>query len=313
MDLTVAGTTSEAAKLTRMVTWDEWRAGATHIEVGGLDIATYDLGPADAPTYTFCHGYPSASLDIAEVAAQLDGLRLLALDMPGFGASDKPRADQGGGHTYSIHAAADAVEALWAAKGTTRTLLVAHDYSVSVAQELLARRAEGTLADGTLGPATDITGVVWMNGGLYPDLHRPTPGQQLLLDPDHGAEVAAAVDEAAFINGLRGTWGERRPFDEAAAREIFRSMDDGGGVPLMHDLLHYVADRRAHADRWRSALEGADLPMVFVWGLLDPVSGGHVVPRVVDHVPQGRIVALDDVGHWPPLEAPERVAAALVG
>jgi pimeloyl-ACP methyl ester carboxylesterase len=312
VDLTVAGTTSQGAKLTRMVTWDEWRAGATHIEVGGLDIATYDLGPAGAPTYTFCHGYPSASLDIAGVAAQLDGLRLLALDMPGFGASDKPPADQGGGgHTYSIHAAADAVEALWAAKGTARTLLVAHDYSVSVAQELLARRAEGTLADGTLGPPTDITGVVWMNGGLYPDLHRPTPGQQLLLDPDHGAEVAAAVDEAAFTNGLRGTWGERRPFDEAASREIFRSMDDGGGVALMHDLLHYVADRRAHADRWRSALEGADLPMVFVWGLLDPVSGGHVVPRLVDHVPQGRIVALDDVGHWPPLEAPDDVAAEI--
>jgi pimeloyl-ACP methyl ester carboxylesterase len=133
----------------------------------------------------------------------------------------------------------------------------------------------------------------------------------MLLDPDHGAEIAAAVDEAAFTNGLRATWGERRPFDEAVVHEIFRSMDDGGGVPLMHDLLHYVADRRAHADRWRSALEGADLPMVFVWGLLDPVSGGHVVPRLVDHVPQGRIVALDDVGHWPPLEAPDDVAAEI--
>jgi pimeloyl-ACP methyl ester carboxylesterase len=290
-----------------MTTWDEWRARATHIDSGGLRVATYDLGPADAPTYTFCHGYPSASLDIADVAAQLDGLRMLALDMPGFGASDKPPPDRvGGGHTYSIHAAADAVEALWAAKGTTATLLVAHDYSVSVAQELLARRA-----DGTPGPGTDLSGVVWMNGGLYPDLHRPTPGQRMLLDPDHGAEMAAAVDEAAFTNGLRGTWGTRRPFDEAAAHEIFRSMDDGGGVPLMHDLLHYVADRRAHADRWRSALEGADLPMVFVWGLLDPVSGGHVVPRLVDSVPQGRIVALDDVGHWPTLEAPDAVAGEI--
>ena len=290
-----------------MATWDEWRARATHIDSGGRRVATYDLGPATAPSYTFCHGYPSASLDIAEVAAQLDGLRLLALDMPGFGASEKPPAGEGG-HTYSIHAAADAVEALWAAKGTTSTLLVAHDYSVSVAQELLARRAEGSLGASGDGPP-EITGVVWMNGGLYPDLHRPTPGQQMLLDPDHGAEIAAAVDEAAFANGLRGTWGERRPFDEGTVREIFRSMDDGGGVPRMHDLLHYVADRRAHADRWRGALEDADVPMVFVWGLLDPVSGGHVVPRLLDHVPQGRMVALDDVGHWPPLEAPDVVAA----
>ena len=292
-----------------MATWDEWRARATHIDSGGLRVATYDVGPADAPSYTFCHGYPSASLDISEVAAQLDGLRLLALDMPGFGASDKPPAGEGG-HTYSIHAAADAVEALWAAKGTTSTLLVAHDYSVSVAQELLARRAEGSLGASGDGPP-EITGVLWMNGGLYPDLHRPTPGQQMLLDPEHGAEIAAAVDEAAFTNGLRGTWGERRPFDEAAVHEIFRSMDEGGGVPRMHDLLHYVADRRAHADRWRGGLEDADVPMVFVWGLLDPVSGGHVVPRLLDHVPQGRMVALDDVGHWPPLEAPDVVAAEI--
>lgn len=290
-----------------MVTWDEWRARARRIESGGLQVATYDLvgdgAPPDAPSMTFCHGFPSASLDIAEVAGLLgDRVRTLAVDLPGFGASDKPRpaAD---GHTYTIHAAADAVEALWAATGTTTTLLVVHDYSVSVAQELLARRAEGTLRQ-----PVGLTGVVWMNGGVYPDLHRPTAGQAMLIDPEHGAELAAAVDEAAFTSGIRVTWGERRAFPDPVVHEIFRSMDDGDGVPLLHDLLHYVADRRTHAERWRQALETTDLPMTFVWGLLDPVSGGHVVPRLVDHVPGGRIVALDDVGHWPLLEAPEVVA-----
>lgn len=295
-----------------MVTWDAWRRQARRIDSGGLGVAIYDLGgpdvAPDAPTVTFCHGYPSASLDVAEVAdllaASATPVRVIALDMPGFGASDKPPPERG--HTYSIHAAADAVEALWAATGTTATLLAAHDYSVSVGQELLARRAEGAIAGGT-----ELTGVVWMNGGLYPDLHRPTPGQQALLDLEHGRELAAAVDEGAFIGGLRPTWGDRRPFDEAVAGEIFRSMDDGGGVALMHDLLHYVADRQANVTRWTGALEQADVPMTFVWGLLDPVSGGHVVPRLIDHVPQGRIVALDDVGHWPPLEAPDVVAAEI--
>jgi pimeloyl-ACP methyl ester carboxylesterase len=287
-----------------MVSWDEWRARARHIDSGGVQVATYALGPADAPTVTFGHGYPSASLDIAPVADLLgDRVHLLAVDMPGFGASDKPRGDD---HTYSIHAAADAVEDLWAATDTSRTLLAVHDYSVSVGQELLARRAE----DG-LRRDVEITGVVWMNGGLYPDLHRPTPGQAALLDPDHGAELAAAVDEAAFANGLRTTWGDRRPFDEAVVRGIHRSMDDGGGVPLMHDLLHYVADRRTHAERWRRALETAELPMTFVWGMLDPVSGGHVVPRLAANLPQARVVALDDVGHWPLLEAPDVVAAEI--
>lgn len=283
-----------------MVTWDDWRKRAVPLDVSGLSVATYRLGPAEAPSYTFCHGYPSASLDIAEVASLLgDGWRLLALDMPGFGASDKPP-----GHPYSIHGAADAVEALWAATGTTTTLLVVHDYSVSVGQELLARRAEGQLG-------VELHGIVWMNGGLYPDLHRPTAGQQLLLDPDHGAEVAAAVDRQTFVEGIRITWGARRPYDEALVGEIWRSMDERGGVALMHELLHYVADRRRHADRWRKALEGADLPMAFVWGDLDPVSGAHVMERLRERLRGARLVPLADVGHWPPLEAPDVVAHAI--
>lgn len=283
-----------------MVDWDAWRVQAVPLTVGGLSVATYDLGPPGAPSYTFCHGYPSASLDVAPVHDVLgDSWRLLTLDLPGFGASDKPA-----GHPYAIHGAADAVEAMWAAVGTTSTVLVAHDYSVSVGQELLARRAEGALA-------VEIRGVVWLNGGLYPDLHRPTPGQQMLLDPDHGAEVAAAVDERAFVNGLRATWGTRVPFDEALVHEIFLSMAERGGVGLMHELLHYVADRRRYADRWRAALESADPPMAFVWGELDPVSGGHVLPRVRERLGRCRVVPLADVGHWPTLEAPDVVAAAI--
>ena len=69
------------------------------------------------------------------------------------------------------------------------------------------------------------------------------------------------------------TWGERVPFDDDEMREIWRSMDDGDGVPLMHDLLHYVADRREHQARWQSALEDSDVPMTFVWGDLDPCRG----------------------------------------
>lgn len=283
-----------------MVTWRDWRDEAVPLDVDGLTIATYALGDESAPSYTFCHGYPSASLDIAEVADLLgEGHRLLALDLPGFGASDKPA-----GHRYSIHAAADAVEALWTAAATTSTLLVAHDYSVSVGQELLARRAEGALE-------VELRGVVWMNGGLYPDLHRPTPGQSLLLDPEHGPQVAAAVDEKVFVDGLRSTWGTRRPFDEALMGEIYRSMVERGGVPLMHELLHYVADRRRHEARWRDALEAADVPMAFVWGELDPVSGGHVLPRLRERLPGARLLALDDVGHWPLLEAPDVVAGVI--
>jgi pimeloyl-ACP methyl ester carboxylesterase len=263
-------------------------------------LATYDLGgPAGSPL-TFLHGYPSASVDIEPVADLLGPAhRVVTLDLPGFGASTAPM-----GHPHTIHAAADAVERLWADRGMTQTLLVAHDYSVSVAQELLARRAEGSLG-------VALGGVVWMNGGLYPDLHRPTLGQQLLLDPEQGAALAAAMTREMFVEGIRGTWGAWVPLDEDAVGAIWDSMDDGGGARRMHELLHYIADRRTHEARWRAALEGTDLPSVFVWGDLDPVSGAHMIARVEERVPGARVVRLADVGHWPLLEAPDEVAAAI--
>jgi len=280
-------------------TWARWRAQAVSLDVGGLAVAGYDLGDRGDQALTFLHGFPSSSLDVAAVRQALgDRWRVLAVDFPGFGASDKPR-----GHRYSIHGATDAVEALWRARGVTSSVLVAHDYGVSVGQELLARRAE-------VGSGVELTGVVWMNGGLYPDLHRPTAGQQLLID-DGGAELAATVTEDLFRAGIEVTWGSRVPMDHAVVHEIWASMDERGGVSLMHDLLGYVDDRRRHEQRWRDALEGCDLPMTFVWGDLDPVSGAHMIERVEQRVPGAAVVRMADVGHWPPLEAPTEVAAAI--
>lgn len=281
------------------MTWGDWSAAARDLDVAGRRVATYDLGPSDGPSFTFCHGYPSASVDIAAVFALVSGARLLTLDLPGFGGSAKTP-----GHRHTIHAAADAVEALWAARGVASTLLVVHDYSVSVGQELLARRAEG-------GLDVDVTGVVWMNGGIYPDLHRPTLGQQLLRDPEQGASFAAGMTEELFTGGIAGTWGERVPLDGDAVRAIWESMDQGGGAQLMHELLHYIDDRREHADRWAAALEDNDLLNVFVWGDLDPVSGAHMIERVEERMPSADIRRLADVGHWPLLEAPDEVALAI--
>ena len=46
--------------------------------------------------------------------------------------------------------------------------------------------------------------------------------------------------------------------------------------------------------------------------MLDPVSGAHMAERIRERLPDAPFAALEDVAHWPPLEAPERVAAALL-
>ncbi|HET8620100.1 MAG TPA: alpha/beta hydrolase [Acidimicrobiales bacterium] len=281
-----------------MITFEEWASRAIAVDSSGVRLAVHDEG--HGPVVTYLHGYPASTLDVVPVLDRLGGLRVVAPDLPGFGASAKPV-----GHPYSIHGATDAVEAAWRALGVTETVLLAHDYGVSVGQELLARQLD------LPGRPVTVTGVVWTNGGLYPDLHRPTPGQALLLDPEHGPEVAAAMTEEMFAAGIRLTWGSRRPMSDDEVHGMWQALEHGGGRLQAHELLHYVADRRAHADRWRAALESEAVPMRFVWGELDPVSGGHVAERLAERLPGVPLLVLDDVGHWPPLEAPDEVAAAV--
>ncbi len=276
-----------------MLNFADWSAGATMLGTGAARVAVHDHG--QGPCVTFLHGFPSSSHDVLRIQDRLDGFRVVAPDLPGFGASAKP----GEPHTYTIHAAADRVESMWAHLGIDATVVAAHDYSVSVAQELLARRS----------PV--VRGVVWMNGGLYSDLHRQTLGQQMLLDPDHGAEVAAAMDESLFFSGIEITWGQRAPLTQEIVADMWASMAHDGGSAQAHRLLHYVADRLEHGPRWIPALEQCGLPMAFVWGELDPVSGAHVADRLAERLPAVPLARLADVGHWPPLEAPDEVAAAV--
>ena len=80
----------------------------------------------------------------------------------------------------------------------------------------------------------------------------------------------------------------------------------------MHRTIRYMVDRREHERRWVEALQRTDVPLQFIWGMLDPVSGAHIGERIRDRLPAAPFLALEDVGHWPTLEAPDRVASALL-
>jgi pimeloyl-ACP methyl ester carboxylesterase len=223
----------------------------------------------------------------------------LAPDFLGFGASEKPQD-----HIYSLIEQADLIEALWDQAGIESTAIVAHDYGVSVAQELLARRAEGALG-------VELISVTFLNGGVYPDLHHPEPTQVALLDPEHGPAISAAIDEALFSAALAPTFAA--DFDAAEdTAAIWRSTSREEGQRIMHLLIHYMTDRERHDERWTGTLEQTDVPVSFVWGMLDPVSGAHMAERIRERVPNAPLAALEGVGHWPQLEAPELVRGAVL-
>lgn len=277
-----------------MTTLDAWWAGGRRLENG---VFTRADGDADAPAVTWLHGFPTSSWDWAPLLEALGpGRRDVTLDFLGFGASAKPH-----GHDYRLVEQADLVEATWRAHGVEETALVAHDYGVSVAQELLARRRDGRL------PVT-LPAVTFLNGGLFPHLHRPIRIQKLMAGP-LGPVLARLTSERRFTAALR----EVMAIDpsEAELHEHWRAFSRDHGNRNVHRLLGYIAERRVHEERWVGALVADDLPKRFVWGPEDPVSGAHVLPTIRERMPEAEVHVLEGVGHYPQLEATDRVAALL--
>lgn len=278
-----------------------WEAGErVPLALGGREREVFVRRLGDGPSMTLLHGFPSSGHDWAKVAPALaERHALLMPDLLGFGASEKPPE-----HDYSLHEQADLVQALWQREGIAETILVVHDYAVSVAQELLARRAEG-------GLDVQLRAIQLLNGGLYPEFHRRQPTQDALLHPEHGPRIGELMSEELFVVGVAPTFAEH--YDAAAdSAEMWRAMHRDEGQRIGHLLIRYIADRERHEQRWVTALEQTDVPLSFVWGMLDPVSGAHMAEQIAQRLPGAPLLALDDVAHWPQIEAPERVARALL-
>jgi pimeloyl-ACP methyl ester carboxylesterase len=249
---------------------------------------------------TFLHGFPTSSWDWARVVPLLPPTAsLLLFDFLGFGDSDKP-AD----HDYSLFGQADLTEALWRRFGVERTVLVAHDYGDTVAQELLARAPEGRLR-------VTLDAGLLLNGGVFPGLHRPRPVQRWLQRPLAGPLIARLMSERSFARSFGAVFSRQHPLERAEAGQHWQAVRARGGRRVMHRLIRYIAERERHRERWEQALERAAAPLGFVWGMQDPVSGPPMAARIRERLPGSALRELSDVGHYPQLEAPAVVAGEI--
>ena len=273
-----------------------WRAAGTFVRWREHAIFARVDGPRTAPPLVLIHGFPTSSWDWwplwDALAAQH---RLIACDLLGLGLSAKPR----GG--YSVMVQADLVEAVAAWAGVTRAAVLAHDYGDTVAQELLARQRSGG--------ALRLAGVAFLNGGLFPEAHRARPIQRLLASP-LGPLVARLSSQRTFVRSMRAIAGAHPPSD-AELDVMWQLASHGGGLQAMPGLLGYLDERRRHRARWVGALIDSPVPLRLVDGLADPVSGAPMAARYRELVPRADVVGLAGIGHYPQLEAPAAVLAAV--
>ncbi len=269
---------------------NQWQLQGQTFDFNGHDIFYRVDGQADGPVLLLIHGFPTSSWDFTKIWQPLcKHFKVITLDMLGFGFSSKPMP-----HAYSIFEQADLYDAFLALQNINQFNIFAHDYGDTVAQELLARHHQ----------SGRISSCIFTNGGLFPETHQPVFIQKLLLSP-----LGFLVTKLMSFKKFKKTFDTicAQPLSDEELQGYWQQLQFNNGKAAMSKLIHYMPERKENRARWVGVLENTSVPLHLIDGLLDPISGAHMVKRFEELVPKASVTKIPNAGHYPQVENPQAV------
>jgi len=259
----------------------------------GLTFDVLDAGPSDGEPVVLLHGFPqdATAWDRVTPALHQHGLRTLAPHQRGYSPMARPR----GRSRYTIRETVTDVVALLDAAGLERAHVVGHDWGGIAAWALGAWHPDRVTSLTVLSvphPAAMSRAMVTSDQALrssYVGLFQlPLLPERLLL-----AGGGAALRRALRAGGL--------PAD-AADRYVARMREPGA---LSAALGWYRALPWSGRDR----VGRVRVPTLHLWSTGDAFLGRTATEATGQFVDAPyRLEVLDDVSHWIPELAPDRVA-----
>jgi len=265
-------------------------AGQTITPLADAEVHTLLRGPEGAPAVVLVHGFASSTNVWMGLIADLEtDHRVLALDLKGFGWTSRYEGD------YSRRAQADLVLAAMDAAGIQHADLVAHSMGSAITLTLAAENAERVDRVVLVGPWTQEAQVPW----AMRDARRPGIGEWIFGTwyEEHlawrirkaFADPETYVDEAMLD---RGRQGMRRPGSRAAALATIRGLD----LPALEASFPSITQ-----------------PVLIVQGAQDSVARPEFSASLATRLPAAEYVALEDVGHFPMIEASAKLGVLVRG
>jgi pimeloyl-ACP methyl ester carboxylesterase len=279
-----------------MISIQDWKESGNLISINDYNIFVCDTEVEEKETIILIHGFPTSSWDWKDIWALLEkDYRLIAVDMLGFGFSDKPNP-----HKYSISEQADIIEKIISDKKLISYHILAHDYGDTVTQEILSRKNRKTSAR--------CESVCFLNGGLFPETHKALLIQKILLSK-LGWLVNKLATQKQFNNSMIRVFGPTTKPSKSELDNFWFLINYNKGRHIFHNLISYMSDRKENRERWIFALKTSKIPIALINGSIDPVSGSHMIERYKQLI--GDITwlkELKNIGHYPQIEAPEEVS-----
>jgi pimeloyl-ACP methyl ester carboxylesterase len=274
----------------------DWYVDTNYFRFQEFDICYKQSSNSQLPVILLLHGFPTCSYDWYKVWPLLEStFHLVAFDFLGFGRSDKPYP-----HNYSIEEQGDIALACIESLGIRECFILAHDYAVSVGQELLSRVEEGS-------SEIVIPKLIFLNGGLFSETHRAMPIQKMLLGR-FGWIVNKFLSKKSLTKNFNKIFGPDTPPSEEEMNEIWELINYNKGKRVFRLLIRYILDRQRNRDRWVANMQSNHTKLLLLNGPEDPISGRHLVDRYKELIPNPKTVMLENIGHYPSLESPTKVA-----
>jgi pimeloyl-ACP methyl ester carboxylesterase len=262
------------------------------IDVGGVRLYYYAAGSrGSGEPIILLHGFPTSGHVWSGVVPLLPtGHRVVVLDLLGFGRSDPPGSEE-----LSVSSHAARVVALMDVLGIRKATLVGHHLGGGIAQATALhwpdRVTRLALLD-SIGFDVTVTGTLALMRAFL-QLARFLPTRTLL-------RVVGSDLLHRYVDAERGRHSISqylRPFES-----------DGGGRVFLRHLSAF--SERETIDL---ALELGRLrvPTALVWGANDAFVPPSLARRLRSALPHATLDIIEDVRHFTPEEAPERVAAVI--
>ena len=286
----VAGAAVAVKMLTRpgTVEWDEVADRVEHSEnshfvhVDGANVHYQEFGSPGDPTLLLIHGYTASTFAWHTVAPMFadEGFHVVAVDMLGFGYSEKPRW-----FDYSIESQARMVVRFMDTLGIGRASVVGSSYGGAVAATLALDYAERV-------EKLVLVGAVCNDNVLRHPILR------LASIPGVGESLIPFFADAKVYHRRR----MRKTLSPANYDLISDERVRNVRRPLAAADAHHAL--LATSRNWRAKRVAYDAPLItqptlIIWGEDDqicPIEDGHLLH---DRILHSRMVVLRDCGHVP--------------
>jgi pimeloyl-ACP methyl ester carboxylesterase len=246
------------------------------------------------PTVLALHGLGATkSSFLTTIAALADDFRVIAVDLPGFGDSDKPI-----GAAYDAAFFADAVIGLLDALELDRVHLLGNSLGGRISLEVGLRDPDRVSRIGLLAPS-----LAWRRGRPWQPLLR-------LVRPELGLlQLAPRPVVERFVRWLIPDASDG--WAAAGVDEFLRAYLTRSGRAAFYAAARHIYLDEPHGERgfW-TRLATLEPPALFIWGRHDRLVPLAFARHVVQTLPRASHLELD-CGHVPQIELPGPTHSAL--